>query len=178
MNILKSYAFLGCGGSRAVVDLGNNTVAKIPISLYGVACNRAERNNYNALPKELKKYVAAVVGYENDILIQEKLTDTRIFKYQVTDDEIEAQLLIELDLSKENIDGLNAIRLNNRLQIGKGEDGIYKIFDFACVKCLTDIFGCRPRSEVTAKTWWDYISYLDEQNKSCTDLLYSDWAQL
>lgn len=174
MQKFKNKPVLGISG-RLAIDMGDGTVAKIPLSKYGLTCNRAERNNCSALSEEDKKWVAKVVAYENDILYQEKLADECILQYKLTNEEIESILLAELDLPKDNIDGLNRVRLGNRLQIGKAADGTYKIFDFEVTKAIPEIHGQFDKRVVTVELWQEYLNHLIAAGKHYTDLLFDDW---
>lgn len=174
MQQYKDKPVLGISG-RIAIDMQDGTVAKIPLSKYGITCNREERNNYNALSEGDRKYVAAIISCDGDILYQEKLTDEHILNAKLSNEEIESILLTELDLSKDNIDGLNRIRLHNRLQIGKATDGTYKIFDFECEKVVFEIHGRIDKRTATVELWREYLDYLIAQGKHCTELLFDSW---
>lgn len=158
---------------RVVIDLGNGRVAKIPLSDFALECNIAEYNNFNNLKEEDKKYVATVYGLENGIVYQEKLDNTIILKWNISDSEVNE--FLKHIATKENIDSLNKVRLKNRLQIGSHLN-LYKIFDFEeTIRDKSKYHRNVKSIKFTVELWEFYLSVLIKKGLKFTDLFFVDW---
>lgn len=145
------------------------------MDLYGVDCNKEEYKNYKKLSKEDKQYVAEIISFKDNIITQEKLETLFTFKHMLPEEEIIDVALNELKISKENIDGLLKIRLGNRLQIGKGKDGIWKIFDYESAKYNGIKHKEYYTPEELEKHWNKYTNFVEKENKN---IYLKDWLDL
>jgi len=178
LNNLIMYSFIGAGSGRVALKINEEEVIKIPLSEYGIDCNKEEYNNFINLSKENKNYVGNIIKFKDNIITMEFLTDLHTLKYKSTLEEIKEQLK-DTNISNENIDKLFELSLGNRLQIGKSKSGHYKIYDFETAK-LKSTFGERRlysnNVELTKISWKNYLEDLQIHKLSWDELYYCDWA--
>lgn len=110
------------GSNRFVIVL-KNIVIKFPKNFLGISANLQEYKNY----QQTIKYVAKTKKIFF-VLLQERLTDIQIFPLD----------LLQKDFPEYALP-LLAIKLNNRLQIGKDKNNIWKIFDYEDVKFFKNL---------------------------------------
>ncbi|MBO7735565.1 MAG: hypothetical protein J6S67_23570 [Methanobrevibacter sp.] len=148
MTVLR---YLGHGIGRAVCELENNVVIKIPFNQNGVLQNRTEKVNYEKAPF----WRATIIGYDEDKdwLYMEKVNDKSEYFKDYVRDEVHCEIYDELmtpvrkcecngkcsicphnvleNLIPENIDAILEYNPKEKIQIGTNSDGDYRYFDYA-----------------------------------------------
>ena len=148
---MRVIGYLGHGIGRAVCELENNVVIKVPFNSNGIRQNREEFEKYS---KE-HGMLAKIVDYDKqrDWIYMEKVKDVSEYFNDYIRDGVHCETYDELDipykrcwcdgkcytcphnilseLVPKNVDEIIEQKPKDRLQVGINKDGEYKYFDYS-----------------------------------------------
>lgn len=152
---IKKENLLGYGSNRIVFSLDDEKVIKIPYNNIGIESNKLEYEYYNKKPN----IVAKIYSYNNNLIIQEKLSDIITVPYKYTIDGSVKKYLNSQGITVD--DELINEMLNTKLQIGKDKLGKWKFFDYEDAKVLNSeesMNSLRIKQNIEyLNRFWDYI---------------------
>lgn len=157
---------LGFGSNRIVFDIGDGKVLKVPYNNIGLDSNKLEYEYYLKKPN----IVAKIYSYENNLIIQEKLTNVVTVPYVHTVQGTVKQYLEEKGIQI-NSELLQEV-LNTKVQIGTDLNGKWKFFDYEDAKFMNskDVPNSFRMKQEDLKNFWDYTNdqYIEKIDKKCT----------
>lgn len=157
---------LGFGSNRIVFDIGDGKVLKVPYNNIGLDSNKLEYEYYLKKPN----IVAKIYSYENNLIIQEKLTNVVTVPYVHTVQGTVKQYLEEKGIQIDNT--LLEEILNTKVQIGTDANGNWKFFDYEDAKFMNskDVPNSFRMKNEDLNQFWNYTNgkNVEKIDKKCT----------